>query len=82
MSITVQFDEFNRRPEQSGGFLCLGDSLFGRAVSAGFAARANHQMRLASGLRFAGDDAAAAKFDVVGMGAKGQQRRKFRRSSV
>ena len=78
MSITVQFDEFNRRTEQSGGFFRFSDSLFGRTISSSFAARANDKMRFASGMCFARNDAAAAKFNVVGMRAKGQQWRKFR----
>ena len=47
-------------------------------MRSGFAARTNDKMHFASGMRFARDDAAAAKFDVVGMRAKGQQGRKFR----
>ena len=78
MRVAIQFDKFNRCAEKRGGFFRLGRPLFRRAVRSGFAARADDKMRLAPGACFAGDDAAAAEFDVVGMRAKGQQRRKFR----
>jgi hypothetical protein len=77
-SITVKFDKFDRRTQQSGGFFRFSDSLFRGTVSSGFAARANDKMHFASGMRFARDHATAAKFNVVGMRAKGQQWRKFR----
>ena len=78
MRITVQFDKLNRCAEKCGGFFCLGNALCGRAMSPGFTARANDKMRRATGEGFFRDDAAASKFDVVGMRAEGQQRRKFR----
>ena len=75
MCVAIKFEKFNRGPEQRGGFFCLGGPLFRCAVGAGFATRANDEMRFAPGLGFARDNAAAAEFDVVGMRAKGQQRR-------
>jgi hypothetical protein len=78
MSITVKFDEFKRCAQQPSGFFRLSYSLSGRTVSSSFAARTNDKMRFASGMRFARDDAAAAKFNVVGMRAKGQQWPQFR----
>ncbi len=78
MSIPVEFDEFNRCAQQLSGFFRFSYSLSGCAVSSSFTARTNDKMHLASGLRFAGDDAAAAKFNVVGVRAKSQQWPKFR----
>src|ERR1700746_1517735 len=77
-SITIKFDEFDRCTQQPSGFFRLSYSFFGCTVSSSFAARANHKMHFASGMCFARDDAAAAKFNVVGMRAKGQQWPKFR----
>ena len=77
--VAVEFDEFDRRTQQRGGsFRASPNALRGRAVSAGFAARADDEVRRAAGAGFARDHAAAAEFDVVGMRAKGQQRRGFR----
>ena len=74
MRIAVEFDEFNRRAQQRGGFFRLGHPLRRRAVGSGFAARTNDKVRRATGAGFFGDDTAAPEFDVVGMRAKGQQR--------
>ena len=52
MRIAVEFDKFNRGAEQRRGFFRFGDSLLRRAMSAGFAARTNDKMRLASGAGF------------------------------
>jgi len=71
MSIAVQLDEFNRRTQQSSSFFGFGNALFGGTVSAGLTARTNDEMHFASGLRFTGDHATAAEFNVVGMRAKG-----------
>ena len=78
MGITVKFDEFNRCTQQASGFFRFSYSFSGCAMRSGFAARTNDKMHFASRMRFARDDAAAAKFNVVGMGAEGQQWRKFR----
>src|SRR5271157_583582 len=71
MSIAVKFDEFNRCTQQASGFFRFSYSFSGCAMRSGFAARTNDKMHFASGMRFARDDAAAAKFDVVGMRSKG-----------
>ena len=78
MRIAVEFEEFDRRAQQGGGFFRLGSALFRRAMRTGFAAGTNDKMRLASGGGFAGNDPAATEFDVVGMRAKNEQGRKFR----
>ena len=82
MGITVKFDEFNRCAQKAAAFFASAIRCFGCAMRSSFAARANDKMRFASGASFVRDDAAAAKLDVVGMRAKGQQRRNVQRSSV
>ena len=79
MRVAVQLDEFKGSAEEGGGFFRLGRPLRGRAARAGFAARAEDKMGGPAGAGLAGDDAAAGKFDVVGMRAKGEERRGFRR---
>ena len=71
LSITIKLDEFNRCTEQFSGFFGFSGSLSGCPMSSSLAARTNNKMHFAPGLRLAGDDAAAAKFNVVGMRAKG-----------
>src|SRR5271156_2540886 len=78
LSITIELDEFNRCAQQSSGFFCLSYSLSGCAMSSSLTARTNDKMHFAPGTRFAGDDAAAPKFNIVGVCAKGQQGSKFR----
>src|ERR1700693_1570031 len=68
MSIPVKFDEFDRCPQQSGGFFRFSDSFFGGTMGSGFAARANDKMHFASRMCFARDYSAATKFNVVGGG--------------
>ena len=80
--VAVEFEKFDRGAQQRGGFFGLGGALLRRAVAAGFAARADDKMRLASGPGFLRDHAAAAEFDVVGMRAEGQQRREVQGISV
>jgi len=72
MRIPVQFDKLNRRAKERGGFFCLGHALRRRAMSPGFAARANDKMRRATSAGFFRDDAAAPELDVVGMRAEDQ----------
>ena len=74
MCVAVELEKFNGRAEQRCGGLCLGDTLFGRAVAAGFTVRTNDKMHGPSGAGFACDDAAAGEFDVIWMRAKYQQR--------
>src|ERR1017187_5752786 len=71
VGIAIEFDEFNRRAEERGGFFCLGHSWVGRAVSSGFAARANDKVRRASGASLPRNHPAAREFNVVGMCAEG-----------
>ncbi len=82
MRVAIEFKKFKSGAEQRGGFFGLGDALFGRAVTAGFAARADDKMCRAAGARFLRDDAATAEFDVVRMRAKSEQRRAVQGSSV
>jgi len=72
VSITIEFNEFNRCTEKRCGFFCLGHSLLGRAVSSGFAARTNDKIRRASGASLPRNHTAATEFDVIGMRAEGQ----------
>jgi len=78
MSIAVEFNKFDCRAQQGGGFFCFADALFWRAMSAGFAARANYKMRLPSGAGFARDNSAAGEFNIVRMRTEGEERREFR----
>ncbi len=78
MRVAFEFKKLDRRAQKPGRLRGFGGPLFGRAVSPGFAARTDGQVRLATGAGLARDHAAAAEFDVVGMRAEGQQRREFK----
>ena len=75
--VAVEFDKLHRRAEQCRRFFRLGDPLRGRAMAGRFAARADNKVRRAAGADLPRDNAAAPELDVVGMRAKGQQRRGF-----
>ena len=69
----------DRRPENLRGFFRFDRPLLRRSMAGRFAARADHEMRRPARAGFLGDDAPAGEFDVVRVGAEGQQRRKFSR---
>jgi hypothetical protein len=75
MGVAVELDELNGGTENFCGVLGFFSAFGRRSIGASFAARANDEMDWASGLRFAGDDAAAAELDVVGVGAEGKERK-------
>ena len=78
VGISIELDEFNRRAQQRGGFFCLRGSLYRGAMGASFAARAYHKVGRTSRAGCARNHAATSEFDVIGVGAKSQQRRMFR----
>ena len=77
MRVAAEVQEFNRCAQYPRGFLRLGLALIGCSVRAGFAARANHQMHFPAQTRLRRNHAAASELDVIGMGAKRQQRGGF-----
>ena len=83
MGIAVELDEFQRRAQDLRGLFCLARCAVRRAVRAGLAARADDEVRRPArrGFRSA-IDAAAPEFDVVGVRAKREQRRRSAGSSV
>ena len=71
--VAVEPEELDRRAEDFRGPLRLGGAPGRRAVGAGLAARANDQVHRPARAGFAGDQAAAAELDVVGVRAKGEE---------
>ena len=76
--IPVQDHELQGRPKDRGGFPGLERPLPGRAVRRRLPPGTDNQMRGTPRLRFACDDASAAKFNVVGMGAEYEQGRRLK----
>ncbi|MGC4081631.1 MAG: hypothetical protein QM736_05835 [Vicinamibacterales bacterium] len=71
--VAVELDELDLRAEELGGSFGFLRAFGGRAVGASLAARADGEVRRATGLRLARDDATGAELDVVGMRAEGQK---------
>ena len=74
MRIATELDKLKRSPEECGGFFRLNGALGRCTVRAGFTPRTDDKVSCVTGLRLAGDHSAAAKFDVVGMRAKGKEK--------
>ena len=72
--VAAEIDELDGGAEDRSGFFSLLRAFGGRAVCAGFAARADDEMGGVAGLGFARDDAAATELDVVGVRAEGEKR--------
>ncbi len=79
VGVAVELEEFDGGTEMFCGGLGFLRALGRRAVGARLATRADHEVHGPAGTGLAHDDATAAKFDVVGMGAEGDKRRAFRR---
>src|SRR5579885_3664100 len=75
MCIAIKFEKFVSSFENGGGVLRLGPALFWFAGAARLAFRTNDKVdRAVVGLRLIGNNTTTAEFDVVWMGAKGEQR--------
>lgn len=82
MGIAIKFGKFDGGPEKRRRLLRLGCALGGGAVGAGLASRADDKMDGTARAGLPGDDAAAAKFNIVRVGAKGDEGSAFRRRSI
>lgn len=73
VGVAVEFEEFEGDAEEGGGALGFGGAFGGRAVGAGFAAGADDAVHGAAGAGLGGEDAAATEFQIVGVGAEGEE---------
>ena len=78
VGIAGELDEFVRRAQQRRGLGRLGGAFRGGAVGARFAARADDAVHGPTSRGGLSDNPAHAKFEIVGVGAKGEEGSEFR----
>ena len=78
VGVAAEIDELEGGTQERGSFFGFGGALGRGAVGASFAAGADNKMHGTTSGGLKGDDAPHAKFDVVRVGAEGEESRERR----